>query len=164
MSQLNKIIDKITDEANEKASEILASADETIVKLKMENTAKIENLKQELTTDAEKAAQDYHEKLLSKNRQKVLTDTLATKRKVIGDCFEHSLKLFSGLNDADYKEIITKIVDKHKDLPNVKVTYLDNKLGVIIKSGKIVYNYSFAEIAEFLRPELEPKVSKILFA
>ncbi|MDR0930619.1 MAG: hypothetical protein LBM38_02585 [Clostridiales bacterium] len=163
MSQLTQITDKIIAEAEEKANVIFEEADEEISSIRLKNATDIEQIKSELTDEAELKAQDYHEKHLSQKRQQVKNDILSAKRGVINDCFEHSLKLFASMSADEYKTLITKIVDKHKHLPSLDVTYLDDNLGVIIKSDKIIYNYSFAEIADFLRPELEPNVSEILF-
>ncbi|MHC4758071.1 MAG: V-type ATP synthase subunit E family protein [Planctomycetota bacterium] len=98
---------------------------------------------------AEKAAKDKREHLLSAARMDIAKQTLAEKRKILGEVFEQSRKRFKELSDQEYIELITKlmleavetgdeeiVIDPDESRINLKLTKeINRKLGTGFKGN-----------------------------
>jgi V/A-type H+-transporting ATPase subunit E len=182
---LDKIVEKIIEEAREKAASLKAEALRE---------------KEAIIREAEKEAGALKEKILKTAREKALKEEkcslvnaslearkeiLSEKQSLITECFKKAGESLRSLSLHEYQDLIKAIISKvqEKDLKEIIFSKLDreklnpefldsfpwpNSLadipsGVSLKGERLCIDCTLERMMEDVRPELIHQVSKILF-
>lgn len=180
------ILNKIIEEANSEANSVIAEAEQKAKKLEEENTKRqakqaeeqFEIMKQKIslesTSEIEKAEFE------AKNNE------LTEKKKIIEIVKEKVKQKIKDLDVQKYTDLIDEKIKRYKNENDVEVLLPKkcyeqiSKLaigygmkaqlteefesGVIVKCGKIEYNYDFEENMKFMDEEIEKEINTILFS
>ena len=180
MENLERIIAKILEEANEKAKFILSEANEKAnmyVKNYYLNTKKeIEKL----NLQYEAIEKEELEKLKSKTKLEARNIVLSAKQQAIANIFEVLNNEIKNISCEKIKVYIKRILDNRPlasdeciilprayenmnlGLDNVKFINRINT-GFMIEKNGIFENYTFEALIEYSKDEIEAKIKKYLF-
>lgn len=180
------ILNKIMEDAQKEADFILAEAEEEAKKIENENKEKatkqaqsqFESMKAKIETEAMAE--------LEKAEFEARSTELMEKKRIIEIVKEKVKQKIKDLNEDEYVKIIDEKIKRYKDekdveivlpkkgyqaIKNIATNYGMKVLeetdewesGVIVKCGKIEYNYNFEENMEFMDEEIEKEIDTILF-
>ncbi len=180
------ILNKIREDAAKEAETIIQEAEEKAQKIESQNKdkatkqaqEKFETMKAKITTDAMAEL----EKIDFDARSKILIE----KKRIIEIVKEKVKQKIKDLNEAEYIQIIDEKIKKYKDEKEVEIVLPKKcyepirkiatdygmkvleetdefEAGVIVKCGKIEYNYDFEENMKFMDEEIEKEIDTILF-
>lgn len=180
------ILNKIIEEAQKEADLIINEAKDKAKKIDEENKQKIDKqfqneleiIKSKIDTNAISE--------LEKAEFEARSAELIEKKRIIEIVKEKVKQKIKDLNDDDYVKVIDEKIKKYKDETNVEIllpkkcyntikniatSYGMNVLdetdefesGVIVKCGKIEYNYDFEENMKFMDEEIDKEIDTILF-
>lgn len=180
------IIDKIIADADETVKKIMADAKEqadTIIKEAEDKAAKEK-------ARSDKAVNEEKEKLCAKQisgaEMQAKKAVLSQKQQILEEVIEEAEKRLISLPDAQYTEVIGKMLDNIDKSLGTEVIVAEkdrNRLadvirekgfvlsdrteeingGLIIRNGDIEYNYSFGSIISIEKEEIQQIAAKILF-
>ncbi|MCK9478822.1 MAG: V-type ATP synthase subunit E [Firmicutes bacterium] len=165
MAGLESIIQKIIDDATQKASSITENA-----KIKGEQIAK--GAKKHISEKEETAkklvaqtAKVRAERIIASAQLEGKKQYLAAKQALIDDVFSKSASKLAMLETAEYEKLISEM---SKGIDGEVVLLSRDKEkgtggGFIIKKGKVEYNFSFEALAKNAKEKLESDVISILF-
>lgn len=181
------ILKRIIEEAQNEANGILSEAEEKAKKIEEENSSKAAKEAQDQfdIIKAKVAKNSISE--LEKAEFEARSAELVERKRIIEIVKEKVKQKIKDLDDSSYVKLIDEKISKHKEekdteviLPKkcyeeirkIALSYgmqvLDEtdefELGVIIKSGKIEYNYDFEENMKFMDEEIEKEIDTILFS
>lgn len=182
----NKIIDKIISDAEGEAKKIIADAEEkalSVIKEAEKNADAEASIKRK---ESEAEAKKAFDKEISGAEMKAKKIILERKQQVIQEVIAESRKNLMSLKDDEYKNVIlnmlkntkeaqgAEIIFSQKDKEPLKdaVTSLGMKVsdevrnigkGFIVKNGDVEYNFSFEDIINVSREDLEYTAYEILF-
>jgi hypothetical protein len=115
--------------------------------------------------------------------RKVRNEELSAKQEVIDKVFGYAYMSLKDLKDEDYLKLLKKMLE-NEDLSEEKVLKVpvgkkeiakdlikEEKIieepslesGFIIVDGNVIYNYSFRDILDEMREELETEIASYLF-
>ena len=165
---------------------IIAKAEEASKKIEGEN-------KDKAAKDAENQFEIIKSKIMTNSMAEIekaefeaRSAELIEKKKIIEIVKEKVKQKIKDLNENEYISIIDEKIKKYKDEKDVEIllpkkcynqikqiaidygmNVLDVadefELGVIVKCGKIEYNYDFEENMKFMNEEIEKEIDTILF-
>lgn len=180
------ILNKIMEDAQKEVDLILAEAEEEAKKIENEN-------KEKATKEAQNEFESMKAKIennamaeLEKAEFEARSTELMEKKRIIEIVKEKVKQKIKDLNEEEYVKIIDEKIKRHKDekeveillpkkgyeaIKNIATNYGMKVLaqtdewesGVIVKCGKIEYNYNFEENMEFMDEEIEKEIATILF-
>ena len=180
------IIDKIIADADETVKKIMADAKEAadaIIKEAEDKAAK-EMPKSDRVGAEEK--EKLYAKQISSAEMQAKKAVLAQKQQILEEVIEEAEKRLVNLPDAQYVEVIGKMLDNMDkslgtevivsekdrtrlgDVIKEKGFVISDKTadingGLIIRNGDIEYNYSFGSIISIEKEEIQQIAAKILF-
>ncbi len=194
MDGLDRLTQKITDDAKAQAEKIIAEAQKQADTSVAEAVAAAERKYAEATAEADKKAEitlsGYESGANSAGRKKLLS----AKHELIKNSFDKAMNILENLSDADYFEVIYKIIKKFKTdkksellmcdkdlkrlpadfgetlnkISNGNITLSDEpaaiKNGFILRCGMVEENCSFNSLIGTDSEKLQDKVAEILFA
>ncbi len=180
------ILNKIIEEAQNEANSIILDAEERAKKIEEENNIKaakqeqeqFEIIKEKITKNS--IAQIEKAEFESKKAE------LLERKKYIEIVKEKVKQKLKDLDSNSYINLIDKKISQYKseknveiilphknydEIKNIAISYgmnvLDKSddfdLGVIIRCGKIEYNFDFEENMKFMDEEIEKEIDTILF-
>lgn len=180
MADINVLIDRIMDEANEQANAIKGEADKKAQAIIEEGQALSQKRYNSILERGKADAQNARERLLSSAELKCRNEQLKAKQEVISRVFDEALEGFKAMDKAEYlnyiKEnvrdidgskiiVVREMLDAVKaELPELTIDeerFVDT--GFIQTATGIENNYTFEAKLEYLRDELEGEVARILF-
>lgn len=180
------ILNKIIEEAQKEADLIISEAEDKARKVDEENRQKIEKQLQNQLEIIKSKIETNAMAELEKAEFDARSAELIEKKRIIEIVKEKVKQKIKDLNDDDYIKVIDEKIKMYKDETNVEVLlpekcYTNIKTiatgygmkvldvtdefesGVIIKCGKIEYNYDFEENMKFMEEEIEKDIDAILF-
>lgn len=180
------ILNKIREDAAKEAEAIIQEAEEKARKIESENKEKatkqaqekFETIKAKITNDA----MAEREKMEFEARSSVLME----KKRIIEIVKEKVKQKIKDLNETEYIQIIDEKIKLYKDEKEVEIVLPPKcyepirkiatdygmkvleeteqlESGVIVRCGKIEYNYDFEENMEFMDEAIEKEIDTILF-
>lgn len=183
MSNLENLTQKILDDAKQSASIILEEAkskNEGIVNSRVMDAKEKSKKIIDKAIDEAKMAKD---RVISNSELYVRDEKLKAKQGVMERIFVIAKDRLRNLNEEDYVIFLQKtlkdlnlngtetlVVPEH--LKNkLKTTDISNKIsdtrvvesGFLIEDGKIVINYTFESLVDYLREELEAEIAQVVF-
>lgn len=180
------ILNKIIEEANSEANSVIAEAEQKAKNLEEENTKKqakqaeiqFEIMKQKISLESTSE--------IEKAEFEAKKSELTEKKRIIEIVKEKVKQKIKDLDDPKYIDLIDEKIKRHKNENEVEVllpkrcyeqisklaisygmkTELTEEFeaGVIVKCGKIEYNYDFEENMKFMDEEIEKEIDTILFS
>lgn len=180
------ILNKIIEDAKKEADLIIAKAEEEAKKIEQEN-------KDKAAKDAESQFEIIKAKIeanymaeIEKAEFEARSAKLIEKKKIIEIVKEKVMQKIKDLSENEYINIIDEKIKKYKDEKDVEILLPEKcysqikkiatdygmnvldvadefELGVIVKCGKIEYNYDFEENMEFMDEEIDKEIDTILF-
>ena len=180
------ILSQIKEDAQRVANSIIAEAEDEAKKIETENTSKVAREAQEqIEILKEKTAKNLISEL-EKAEFEARKAELVERKRIIEIVKEKVKQKIKDLDDKTYIKLIDEKISKHKEEKNIEVI-LPKKCyeaikkiavgygmevleetdefesGVIVKNGKIEYNYDFEENMNFMDEEIEKEIDTILF-
>lgn len=183
MSNLDRLINKITEDAQREAKDILQEGDrqkeETIYQKSIEANEKVINM----LNKAEKDASLIREQAISRAKIKARDLQLQAKGEVMQRVFSMALEKLTGLDQQEYLQFLesqlkdiklkgTEIlivpedkrdIVKNIDLPINLSSEEAVESGFVLIGDQYILNYTFQSLLEFYRDELELAVANVLF-
>lgn len=180
------ILNKIMEDAQKEADFILAEAEEKAKKIENENREKATKQAQEQFESMKAKIEANAMADLEKAEFEARSTELMEKKRIIEIVKEKVKQKIKDLNEDEYVKIIDEKIKRYKDekdveivlpkkgyqaIKNIATNYGMKVLeetdewesGVIVKCGKIEYNYNFEENMKFMDEEIEKEIDTILF-
>lgn len=182
MSNIDNIIKKLNEEANEKINRIEAESREK-GDHERQKIVEIANIEVEGIMDWAKAeAEQTYERIISNAELKVRDQKLFEQQKLFDRVFKLALDKLNLKSDVDFSEEIKKalkainsdnltlVVPKER-VAGLKALNLNAKIsedefvdnGFLIKSDRMIYNYKLDDLISAKREDLELELAKKLF-
>ena len=161
---LERIIDKIIDDANIAASSLhndaLTQAKQIMNRAKIE----AENSKAKIIQEAKQEAQMRTNRILAAAELEGRKQELAAFQQTVEKCFALAVDKLVRLKDADYQQLIDKMVKAVQGSEKMELIQIpkEEKGGFLLKNGDVTLNFSFAALAKNSKEKLEQNVVKIL--
>ena len=161
---LERIIDKIIDDANKTASSLhndaLTQAKQIMNRAKIE----AENSKAKIIQEAKQEAQMRTNRILAAAELEGRKQELAAFQQTVEKCFALAVDKLVRLKDADYQQLIDKMVKAVQGSEKMELIQIpkEEKGGFLLKNGDVTLNFSFAALAKNAKEKLEQNVVKIL--
>ncbi len=144
---LEKIIERISSDAQKKASEIESAAKAKAKGILNEGEREAEKLKARLLTEAEKEAEEERKRALALARLETRSLILAAKQEAVKTAFNKALEKLLGFSDKEYQELIKKMLLKitlgdeevilsTKDRKRLGDEFLKEVNAALVKTGK----------------------------
>lgn len=181
------ILNQIIEEAQSEANLVISEAQEAAKKIEEENLSKATKEAQEQfeIIKAKETRNSISE--LEKAEFEARSAELVERKRIIEIVKEKVKQKIKDLDDDSYVKIIDEKISRHKEekgievilpkkcyekIKKIAVSYGMQVLeetdefesGVIIKIGKIEYNYDFEENMKFMDEEIEKEIDTILFS
>lgn len=181
------ILNKILEDANRQANEILEKAKNEASKIEHDQQEKIwqerenaitymeKQIKRDAETEIEKAELESRTAILGKKQEliKIVKEQVKQKIKDLStkELCEIYTRIINGFENKENLEIIVQEKNKEeisKELEKLGVRIsneaADFNYGIIVKDGNIEYNNCFEEIMKFNDEKIEKEIAKILFS
>lgn len=177
---LDKLTNTIIESAQHKAKEISDNYEKQIQKINNDTQKEINLLTQENVENINRQKSLIQTRLISNAQLKAQQEILKTKWNIIDEVFFTAKQSF--ITSENYLNFIKNIISENKDvnselfiakqdkdkiqklLPGLKYSVDENLTGgVIIRKGRIEFNYSIDKIFESLKSDLIIDLSKLLF-
>lgn len=113
MSGLDKIKDRILQEAQEQADEKIRNAEEKASVIKSEAVREADDIAKGVKARAEGNVKSYKERVDSSIDLEHRTRLLAAKQEIIGDVIGEAKKRILSLGNSDYFALILKLIEKN---------------------------------------------------
>ena len=188
---LEDIKKKIIDDAKSEADKILKAADEEIKQIKHKNSEKLKEEKAKILSNTKTQAKNKARSILITANIESKNEILAKKRKIINTILEKSIKKISNFDDDKYIQVLSHQMKNLNDLGfgSIKIFpakgksaltktaaekvlngsfEIQNEIddiegGFKVKSNETLIDFSFANLIEENRSELEKKLTESLF-
>lgn len=180
------ILNKIIEDAQKEADLIISEAEEKAKKIDDDNRQRIEKQLQSQLEIIKSKIETNAMAELEKAEFDARSAELIEKKRIIEIVKEKVKQKIKDLNDDDYIKIIDEKIKKYKDEKDVEILLPkkcysaikdiavgygikvldetdDFESGVIVKCGKIEYNYDFEENMKFMDEEIDKDIDAILF-
>ncbi len=144
MSGLEKIRDRILEEASEKADEKMKEAEDKASEIKSEAVREADKIAGDAKAKAENEVRIYKERVDSSIDLDRRTRLLSAKQEIIGDVIGEAKKRILELNDKDYFELILKLIEKNMK-PGEGIIYFSEQDLKRVPSG---FTFDVARIAK----------------
>lgn len=181
------ILNKIIEDANQKANSIIREAEEKAKKIEEDNRQKAIKQSQEQYEIMKKKVILECSSQIEQAEFEARNNELKEKKKIIEIVREKAKQKIKDMEKEIYVKLIDEKISKYKELENVEVilpkkcyeeisTIASNygmkvleetsefELGVILKCGNIEYNYDFEENMKVMEEEIEKQIDTILFS
>lgn len=182
----NKIIDKIIADAEGEVKKIMTAAEEKSAFIIGEATKKAENEYNLKYKEAEAEAKKAYDKEISGAEMKAKKIILEKKQEEIQNVLAESKNKLMNLGDEEYKNVIINMLKNTKEAEGAEIIFSekdkepfkdavaslgmkvsdetrDINKGFIVKKGDVEYNFSFEDIINVSREDLEYTAFEILF-
>lgn len=180
------ILNKIIEDAQKEADLIISEAEEKAKKINEENKQKIEKQIQNQLEIIKSKIETNGMAELEKAEFEARCAELIEKKRIIEIVKEKVKQKIKDLKDDDYVKVIEEKIKNYKDESDVEILLPkkcyntiktiatgygmnvleetdDFESGVIIKCGKIEYNYDFEENMKVMDEEIDKEIDAILF-
>ena len=151
MTGLEKIRDRILEEANAKADEKIKAAEEEAGGIKSEAVREADKITSDAKAKAEKDVAAYKEKVDSSIEFDRRTRLLAAKQEIIGDVITEAKRRILDMSDRDYFNLMLRIMDNNIK-PGKGVIYMSDKDFARLPSG---FSADIDKVAADNKAELE---------
>ena len=181
------ILNQIIEEAQNEANLIISEAEEAAKKIEEENSNKAAKEAQDQFEIVKATVTKNSISELEKAEFEARSAELAERKRIIEIVKEKVKQKIKDLDNNSYVKLIDEKISKHREEKDIEVIlpkkcYEEIKKialsygmrvleetdefesGVIIKSGKIEYNYDFEENMKFMDEEIEKEIDTILFS
>lgn len=184
--ELNKICEKITEDARASADEITEAAERKAAELIKSADVKIEKDAQKITEKAPALARETYEKLISDASLLAKKQILAKKRELISSAFTDALDRLESLSADDYKKLLCKKGKEIKEKAEVEIAekyksditdeFLKSVNPLLSKSEKTIdsgfcfvtgnsrFSCDFSETLERISEERAAEIASVLFS
>ncbi len=180
MAELNKLTDRILDEAKQSANEILSSAKQKADKIIGNAKLQSDNKYKSIVEKGELEAESLKERLRSNANLKARDNELKAKQEVILKVYESALEDMKNIDDVKYVEYVkmnasfsseSVLVVQKERLQLIKSNFPEQKLaedrfveaGFIEIIGGIEKNFTFSSQLDYIKDDLQGEIAKILF-
>lgn len=183
MSNLDNLVQRIIDEANEKAGLIIEEANKVkdeIIALK--ESEAMEN-KKKIIERAQREAELSKERIISSAELKVRNQKLQAKQKVLDKVFSLAKERLKSLDEEKYISFLKNVLRGLKLTGNEVLVVPENmkdkvkkygialkvsddetvESGFLIKDKGVILNYTFDSLVEHYREEMETEIAQVLF-
>ena len=180
MAELNKLTDRILDEAKEQAAEIIKAAEEKVERINQNSKKQADQKYEAIVEKGVLEAAGLKERLRSNANLRARDNELKVKQQTIQKVFEAALEDMRNLGDEDLVAYIQKnagfsegsvlIVPQGKQdlvrgrFPQANVS--DERFtesGFIEITGGIEKNFTFDTQIEYIKDEVQGEIAKVLF-
>ncbi|HOK62507.1 MAG TPA: V-type ATP synthase subunit E [Soehngenia sp.] len=183
MQKLENLTQKIMEDAKAEASRISEEADKKQKHIIDERVKEAKVISEKILEKKKLEADTLKERIVSSALRKVRNEELSAKQEVIDKVFGYAYMSLKDLKDEDYLKLLKKMLE-NEDLSEEKVLKVplgkkeiakdlikEEKIieepslesGFIIVDGNVIYNYSFRDILDEMREELETEIASYLF-
>lgn len=129
MGGLEEIIRQIKADAETEAKEILDKANDTCDSIKKETRDKIEKIEKAGTKKAESEAKLTLDMMKSAAQMEAKQEVLRTKQEIISDIIDKAYDRISNLPDAEYFDVLLKIIEKYSQPAKGVICFNKKDLG-----------------------------------
>lgn len=180
MAELNKLTDRILEEARLQADEIKKEAKEKVDRLNLNSKKQAEQKYSVIVEKGALEAENLKERLRSNANLRARDNELKVKQETIQKVFESALEDMKNIKDEELISYIEKnagfseesliIVPKGKvdivrrRFPNAKISderFADS--GFIEIAGGIEKNFTFDTQVEYIKDDIQGEIAKVLF-
>ena len=113
MRGIEKIVDQILEEANDKKAAIESDAKNIVSQIEGKAKEEAIKIKEEIDKGSIQEAKNYENLAILAAEQKKRRAVLETKQKLIGEILEKSYETLLGLEDIKYFDLINKMIEKY---------------------------------------------------
>jgi len=162
---IENIINKIIQDAEEKARRIAENAKQRAAEISINAKKDIEKKESAMRKKALQTANQKAERLIAAAQLEGKKTMLAAKQALIDSAFTSAVNRLASLEENEYKKLISSMSENIKGevllLPRDKEKGTGG--GFIVKDGKVEYNFSFEVLAKRAKESLESKIVSVLF-
>ncbi len=183
MSNLDNLVQKILDDAKERANAIIEDANKVKEEVIDAKVREANEKKDKIIERATAEAELLKERVISSAELKVRNEKLKAKQTVIDRVFNLAKKKLENLDEEKYVAYLTNTIrtltlngdevlvvpknmaDKVKRL-RIPIRVSDDEFvdsGFLIKGKGIMLNYTFDSLIDYYREELETEIAQSLF-
>ena len=183
MQNLESLTQKIMEDAKAEASRISEEADKKQKHIIDERVKEAKVISEKILEKKKSEANTLKERIISSAQRNIRNQELSAKQEVIDKVFEIAYMSLNDLKDEDYLKLVKKMLE-NEDLSKEKVLKVpvgkeeivkgllnEGKIieepsldsGFIIVDGNVIYNFSFRDILDEMREELETEIASYLF-
>lgn len=180
MAELNKLTDRILDEAREMAKEITKEAEEKVEKINQNSKKQAEQKYNAIVEKGVLEAENLKERLKSNANLRARDNELKVKQQTIQKVFEAALEDMKKIGDEELVSYIQKNAGFSEGsvliVPNGKADLVKGRFpqanvsterftesGFIEITGGIEKNFTFDTQIEYIKDEVQGEIAKVLF-
>lgn len=183
MSNLDNLTEKILNDAREKARTVSDASEKMKEEIRNSKVREAESKKERILEKAASEARLMKDRVVSNAELKVRNESLKVKQEVIDRVFDLSKKNLMNLKEEEYISYLKRtmaaldlkgtetLVVTRPMVEKVKLLGLPQSVseseftesGFNLKDKGIVMNFTFTDLVEYLRDELEAEVATTLF-
>ncbi|MDI3535069.1 MAG: V/A-type H+/Na+-transporting ATPase subunit [Thermosediminibacterales bacterium] len=112
MEGMQRIKEKIIEDANKQADTLIKEAEKEAERILAQGKKEAERKKKALQEKAVKESEEAKKKIMSMAELEMRKQMLAVKQRMVDEAFERALKKLQSLEGKEYEEIITKMLEK----------------------------------------------------
>lgn len=180
MAELNKLTERILEEARVQADEIKKEADEKVERINQNSKKQAEQKYEAIVEKGALEAENLKERLRSNANLRARDNELKVKQQTIQKVFESALEDMKNIGDEELVNYIQKNAGFSEGsvliVPQGKVDLIRNRFpqanvsderfadsGFIEISGGIEKNFTFDTQIEYIKDEVQGEIAKVLF-
>lgn len=181
MSNLDNITNKIIADAQTRVDEIIEETNKKIALLRNENDLEISKIENQTMAKAEQESKSEKEKIISRASLMARDEELKSKNELLNKVFSKAKDKLSKISDDDYLKFVEKTLKqetlkgnevlipqagKENLLKDIGIKVAENKTidsGFALETDNVISNYTFDDLVDFHRTEVEGEVIGILF-
>ncbi|UCD14530.1 MAG: V-type ATP synthase subunit E [Thermoplasmatales archaeon] len=181
-----KIIERIKKDSEKEIKQMLKEAENQASSIINDAKKEAEQESKKILSDGKQQSENVKKIILSKVNQEAKREIMNVREKIIEECFTKAHHKLSTLDEAEYKKIVTKLMDDGRKKLEGKCDIvvsrnIDRKIaenkglnvigrvetagGIIIKSsdGRITLDHTFDGILKRKKYEIRRKVGRLLY-
>lgn len=181
MSNLDNITNKIIADAQTRVDEIVEENIKRLALLKEENDLEISKIENQILAKADQESKSEKEKIISRANLMARDEELKSKNDLLNKVFDKAKDKLSQISDDDYLKFVEKTLQqetlkgnevlipqagKEHLLKDIGVKVAEDKTidsGFALETDNVISNYTFDDLVDFHRTEVEGEVIGILF-
>lgn len=183
MSNIDNITQKILADAKAKAEEIANESKQVVDELLAESHVRAQSQSQRIIEKATEEAAHNKAKIISNAKIKARDEALVAKQAVLGKVFALAQDKLAQLTDYEFGNFLKKTLSSLQlkgnetlVLPQNRVDFVKNlglnipideekfvDSGFQLQDGQTILNYSFSDLVDNIKSEMEGEISKRIF-
>lgn len=183
MSNIDNITQKILADARAQAEEIASQTQQAVDELLSESHVRAQTQSERIIEKATEEASHRKAMIISNARIKARDEALEAKQVILGRVFDMARRMLSQLSDQEFGDFLQRTLkgieltgDEKLVVPGERLAFvkqmglsvpIDEEQtvadGFQLRGSQMVLNYSFPDLVEMIKPEMEGEIIQRLF-